>query len=163
MARATNSDVPGCAGCAFTTIGQRAASADAVSPPATEKASGKLLAPKTATGPKGTSIRRRSGFGTGFRSGSAWSIEASTQEPSRTTPANMRNWPVVRARSPASRSADRAVSACARAINSSPSASIFSAILSRKPATSSALLRRYSGEACAAATRARSISAGVAS
>jgi hypothetical protein len=51
--------------------GQPAASAEAVSPPATEKASGKLLAPKTTTGPSGRNIERTSGFGTGWRCGSA--------------------------------------------------------------------------------------------
>lgn len=50
-ARPTSSAVPGCAECAFAITGQPAASADAVSPPATENASGKLLAPNTATGP----------------------------------------------------------------------------------------------------------------
>ena len=35
----------------MATTGHPAARAEAVSPPATEKASGKLLAPKTATGP----------------------------------------------------------------------------------------------------------------
>ena len=53
MARATISDVPGCAGCALQITGHPAASAEAVSPPATEYASGKLLAPNTATGPRG--------------------------------------------------------------------------------------------------------------
>src|SRR5699024_12695284 len=56
IACATISEVPGCALCALKTTGQPAASADAVSPPAVENASGKLLAPKTATGPSG--IRR---------------------------------------------------------------------------------------------------------
>ena len=42
---------------------QPAASADAVSPPGTEKANGKLDAPKTPTGPIGRSILRRSGRG----------------------------------------------------------------------------------------------------
>jgi hypothetical protein len=50
----TSSLVPGWALCALTTTGHPAASAEAVSPPATEKASGKLLAPNTATGPSGT-------------------------------------------------------------------------------------------------------------
>ncbi|KCX76817.1 hypothetical protein J532_4523, partial [Acinetobacter baumannii 940793] len=36
---------------AFITTEQPAASAEAVSPPAVENAKGKLLAPKTATGP----------------------------------------------------------------------------------------------------------------
>ena len=44
--------MPGCALWALKTTGQPAASAEAVSPPAVEKASGKLLAPKTATGPE---------------------------------------------------------------------------------------------------------------
>ena len=62
----------------MTTTGQPAASAEAVSPPAVEKASGKLLAPKTATGPMGTSMRRTSGRGIGLASGSAVSMIAST-------------------------------------------------------------------------------------
>jgi hypothetical protein len=53
IAPATSSDVPGCAEWPLTTTGQPAASAEAVSPPATEKASGKLLAPNTVTGPAG--------------------------------------------------------------------------------------------------------------
>src|SRR5262245_47517182 len=53
MIRAHSADSPGWLGCAFTTTGQPAASALAVSPPATENASGKLLAPNTATGPNG--------------------------------------------------------------------------------------------------------------
>ena len=76
-ASAASSEVPGCAGCALTTTGQPAARAETVSPPATENASGKLDAPKTATGPIGTSSRRRSGRGCGLRSGSARSIRAS--------------------------------------------------------------------------------------
>jgi hypothetical protein len=48
-------DVPGWAECAFTTT----------APPATEKASGKLLAPNTATGPTPTMRSRRSGRGSG--------------------------------------------------------------------------------------------------
>ena len=76
--RATTSPVPGCDGCPFTTTGQPAASADAVSPPAVENASGKLLAPNTATGPIGTSMRRTSGRGIGTASGSGVSMIAST-------------------------------------------------------------------------------------
>ena len=91
IARAASSDVAGCAGWAFTTTGQPAASAEAVSPPATEKANGKLLAANTATGPIGISIRRRSGFGSGLRSGAARSMRASTHEPSRTRRANIRS------------------------------------------------------------------------
>ena len=113
MASPTSCDVPGCAGCALTTTGQPAASADAISPPATEKASGKLLAPKTPTGPNGRSICRRSGRGSGCRSGRAVSIRASTQEPSRRYSANKRSCPVVRPRSPVSRGKGSPDSACA--------------------------------------------------
>ena len=57
--------VCGWAGCALTTTGQPAARAEAVSPPGTEKANGKLLAPNTATGPSGTRTTRRSGWPAG--------------------------------------------------------------------------------------------------
>ena len=63
---------------ALATTGQPAASAEAVSPPAVEKASGKLLAPNTATGPIGTSMRRTSGRGIGWAPGSGVSMIAST-------------------------------------------------------------------------------------
>jgi hypothetical protein len=63
MEAASSADVPAFDGCAFATTGQPAASADAVSPPATPNASGKFEAPNTATGPTGTSVRRRSGRG----------------------------------------------------------------------------------------------------
>ena len=63
--RATSSPVPGCDGWPLTITGQPAASADAVSPPAVENASGKFEAPNTATGPIGTSMRRTSGSGIG--------------------------------------------------------------------------------------------------
>ena len=76
--RATTALVPGCDGWPLTMTGQPAASALAVSPPAVEKASGKLLAPKTATGPMGTSMRRTSGRGIGLASGSGVSMIAST-------------------------------------------------------------------------------------
>src|SRR5271168_700135 len=59
----TRAEVSGCAGWAFTITGQPTAKAEAVSPPATEKASGKLLAPKTTTGPRGTNRERILGFG----------------------------------------------------------------------------------------------------
>ena len=45
--------VLGCDGCAFATTGLPAASAEAASPPATEKARGKLLAANIATTPSG--------------------------------------------------------------------------------------------------------------
>ncbi|KAG1245188.1 hypothetical protein G6F68_015163 [Rhizopus microsporus] len=77
ITRPTISEAPGWALWALTMTGQPAASADAVSPPATEKASGKLLAPKTATGPSGTLARRRSARGSGWRSGWAGSMVAS--------------------------------------------------------------------------------------
>src|SRR6185436_18225221 len=98
MARPTSSEVPGCAGCALTTTGQPAASAEAVSPPPTEKASGKLLAPNTATGPMAMLRRRRSERGSGLRSGIAGSIRTSSQLPSRTTEAKSLSWFTARAR-----------------------------------------------------------------
>src|ERR1700742_4539417 len=58
---AVRSEVTGWSSCAFTTTGQPAARAEAVSPPATENANGKLDAANTATGPTGRLIRRRSG------------------------------------------------------------------------------------------------------
>src|SRR5665811_1694236 len=74
MAIAHNSEVPGWLGCALTITGLPAARAEAVSPPRTEKANGKLDAEKTATGPKGIKTLRISAFGTGSRSGTAVSI-----------------------------------------------------------------------------------------
>ncbi len=59
--RAVATEVCGWPSCAFTTTGQPAASADAVSPPATENAKGKFDAEKTATGPTGRTIRRSPG------------------------------------------------------------------------------------------------------
>src|ERR1700722_3441766 len=50
---AVTSEVTGCPSCAFTTTGQPAASAEAVSPPTTENANGKLDTANTATGPTG--------------------------------------------------------------------------------------------------------------
>ncbi len=124
---------PGCAGCALTMTGLPAASADAVSPPATEKARGKLLAPKTATGPSGRSMERMSGLG-GVRSGSAVSMRAITHEPSAATLAKSRSWLLVRATSPLSRACGSAVSKCARSISASAAASIPSAMaLSKVP------------------------------
>jgi hypothetical protein len=138
IARAVSSEVAGCAGCALTTTGHPAASADAVSVPATEKANGKLLALKTATGPIGINIRRMSGRG-GRCSGFARSIRASTHDPSRTSAANSRNCRTVRARSPVSRSVTgSAVSAWAAARSSLPSASISIATCSSSAARCSA-------------------------
>ena len=47
----------------MTITGEPAANADAVSPPATEKANGKLLAANTPTTPIGRRMRRSSGRG----------------------------------------------------------------------------------------------------
>jgi hypothetical protein len=90
----------------LSTTGQPAAKADAVSPPATENASGKLLAPNTATGPIPIRRMRRSGRG-GVRAGNAVSMRASRHEPSRSSSANRRSWPTVRPRSPSSRARGR--------------------------------------------------------
>src|SRR5512143_1070941 len=161
-ARAASSQVPGCAGWAFTTTGQPAARAETVSPPATEKASGKFEAPNTATGPSGTSMRRRSGRGAGRRSGRARSIRASTHEPSSTTSAKRRAWFAVRARSPSRRDRGRAVSARARSTRALPAASNWSAIARRKAARRAGARAAYGSNADSAARAAASISAGVA-
>ena len=71
--------------------GQPAASAEAVSPPATEKAKGKLLAPNTATGPIATFLNLRSGLGRGCLSGNASSIVASVCFEFLTNSANILN------------------------------------------------------------------------
>lgn len=81
MSCATKVDVSACAGCAFTITGQPAANAQAVSPPAVENAKGKLLDPKTTTGPSGIMYFLISGLG-GVLSGTAVSILASNQDPS---------------------------------------------------------------------------------
>ncbi len=157
VARATSSPTPGCAGCPRTATGQPAASAAAVSPPATEKASGKLLAPKIATGPTGILRRRRSGR-RGVRSGCA----VSTRSPSQLAlphdrAANNRSWPIVRVRSPSSRPRGRPHSDIARTISSSPMSATLSAIVSRKRARSSTLVSRNASNALAASSHARSI------
>ena len=100
--------------------GHPAARAEAVSPPATENASGKLLAPKTATGPRGTLRRRRSARGNGLRSGRAGSIRRSSHSPTRTTSAKSLSCPTVRARSPSIRPRGSPVSAHARSTSASP-------------------------------------------
>ena len=92
--------MPGCDGWPLTITGQPAASADAVSPPAVENASGKLEAPNTATGPSGTCMRRTSGLGIGTASGSGWSMIASASSPVSTIAANASSWPAVRSSSP---------------------------------------------------------------
>ncbi len=56
-----STEVRGCPSCALTTTGQPAASADAVSPPATENANGKFDAANTATGPTGCIMCRSPG------------------------------------------------------------------------------------------------------
>ena len=134
---ATISLAPGCPGWAFTTTGHPAARAEQVSFPATEMASGKLLAANAATGPTGMSIRRMSGLGSGLRSGMAWSIRPPTHDPSSMSRANILSWLTVRARSPFSRgSAGRPVSAAARSTRASPTASISSPIATRNRARS---------------------------
>ena len=130
-ARPTSSLVPGCAGCAFTMTGFPAARAEAVSPPATENARGKLLAPKTTTGPSARKRERMSGFGAGLRSGSARSMRAIAHEPSSINCAKSRSWPHVRAVSPCRRAWGNAVSTPARSMISAAIASMFAAIWRR--------------------------------
>src|SRR5687768_16389573 len=162
-ADATISDVPACAGCAFTMTGHPAANADDRSLPATEIARGKLLAENDAIGPTGISIRRRSGRGSGLRSGIARSIRAWTQEPSSISRANIRSWLQVRARSPVRRGTPREVSALARSISASPSASMPVAMPSSSAARSAGGRARKSWNASAACSQARLICSSVAS
>src|SRR3546814_15468163 len=85
IARATSSPVPGCGGCPFTLTGQPAAKAEAVSPPATEQASGKFDAPNTATGPSATLRQPKSGRGSGAPTGPAGPTVTSSHPPSPPT------------------------------------------------------------------------------
>jgi hypothetical protein len=128
MARPTSSEVPGLPSWASTTTGHPAARVEAVSPPATEKATGKLLAPKTA-GPSGMERWRMSGRGKGVRSGSAGSMRAPFQLPSRKTAANRRSWPVLRATSPVMRACGSPVSVTARVMMSPLMASMWSSMV----------------------------------
>ncbi len=141
----------------MTTTGQPAASAEAVSPPATENANGKLLAANTATGPMARSTRRRSGRG-GTVSGLGESMVASTKLPSRSTSPNSRSWLVVRFSSVVSRGSPSAVSPSAVDSSRSASASKASATWSSTAARSAAGRFDQAGNAVAAAAQIRSTS-----
>ena len=104
----------------LTTTGQPAAIAAAVSPPATEKASGKLEAPNTATGPSATRRWRRFARGSGSWSASGVASVTCAHSPRRSTSANRWSWPVVRPRSPARRARGSPLSAIAHSIRASP-------------------------------------------
>ena len=155
-------DRPGWPECALTTTGQPAASALAVSPPATENANGKLLAENTATGPSGSSIRRRSGRGAGRAFGSGRSTTASRNEPSSTTSANISSCTRVRVSSPPRRTAPRPVSESASATSSSRCASMAAAAASRIPARCVNGRAANAGAAPCAARANRSTSSSVA-
>src|SRR5581483_7658077 len=156
------SATPGCEKCAFTTTGHPEASAEAVSPPATENASGKLLAQKIATGPSGNSIDRTSGFGNGWREGSAVSTRASTHQPSSTIAAKKRNCVAVRPRSIRTRASGKADSAITRVARLSPNASRLAAICRRNAARRWRGKARYTGNAEPASPIAASSSLSVA-
>ena len=100
----------GCDGCALTTTGHPAASADAESPPATENASGKFEAAKIETTPNGCWDLRRSGLATGRKFGSARSIIGNRWPPVFTNSAKARIWITVRITSPVTRAIGSAVS-----------------------------------------------------
>ncbi len=132
----------GWAGWPLTTTGQPAASAEAVSPPAVEKASGKLLAPKTATGPSGTIRWRMSARGRGCPVRQC-RVDADAEVVARrTTPANIRSWPVVRPTSPVMRASGSALSRTASTMIVSLSASISAATASRKSPRCSGVVAR---------------------
>ena len=156
MARPTISLVPGWALWALKTTGQPAARAEAVSPPAVEKARGKLEAPNTATGPTGILRWRISTRGIGVRSGSAGSIRTPWWSPWRTTWAKSRSWLQVRPRSPVRRASGSPVSSMARATSSVPTASMFAAMASRKAAWVSGSRERKDSKASSAAAVASS-------
>ena len=122
----------------------------------------KFDAPKTATGPIGTLRNLEVGTRQRLALGQRRSIRTPRKPPSRTTSANMRNCPVVRLRSPATRARGRPVSVMQRSPSSSPSASILSAIASRKAARCSKGNALYGSNAAAAAPQAVSRSASVA-
>ena len=125
---AINSPVPACIGCDFTSTGQPAAKAAAVSPPAVENAKGKLLAPKTTTGPIGKLSFLISGFGCGSLVASPLSIVASTQEPAAIKLAKPLNCPTVLPLSPFARPSGKPLSEQYVLINTSSKAKISSAI-----------------------------------
>src|SRR6185437_1081294 len=108
--------------CALTPTGQPAASADPVSPPATENANGKLDAANTATGPMGWVTRCSAGPPAAGRL-----LIVSRYPPSASTSQNIRSWAVVRATSPVSRAVPSAVSVSASAASSPARASSASA------------------------------------
>ena len=95
---------------ALTTTEQPAASADAVSPPSTEKANGKLLAENIATGPSGTCWRTIAGWPAGGGPGIAGSFTWANGTPRSAMSAKRRNWNVVRSSSPFSRARPSPVS-----------------------------------------------------
>ncbi len=122
---------------ALATTGQPAASAEAVSPPATEKARGKFEAPKTATGPTAIWRRRRSGPRQGLALGLS-RVDPGLQEAAVAHHAGEHlELADVRPRSPSRRARGRPLSAMQRTISSSPIATMASATASRKRARSS--------------------------
>ena len=154
---ATRCDVSGCAGCARSTTGQPTASAEAVSPPATENASGKLLAANTAAGPRATSCERTSGRG-GVRAGSAASTRVSRQASCSARSANCRSCVQVRVRSPLRRASGNALSRWTVSSRLSPSASMPSAIARSRRARSAPGRCENSRNAAAAPLAAKSTS-----
>ena len=76
---------------ALTTTGQPAAKAEAVSPPNTENANGKLLAENMATGPKGTRCSTMLGWPTGGAPATAGSSKYSNAAPPSAMSANLRS------------------------------------------------------------------------
>jgi hypothetical protein len=142
----------------LTITGHPDANAEATSPPATEKANGKLPAQNTTTGPEGINIDRRSGFGNGARSGRAVSIRTSAHDPSSIKSANILNCAHVRARSPSTRPLANAVSAIILSTKSPPNASICIATARKNPARFRGDNTEYERKAEAAKSPARATS-----
>ena len=154
MVSPTRTESLGWAGWALATTGQPAARAEAVSPPATEKANGKFDAPNTATGPIGTMNLSSLGRGNGWRSGKASTTRRSVHFPSRTSLANIRSWPVVRPSSPVNRATGRFDSDDPKGTISDSRAASLSAISSKNPAMTSGLAWRRTWAASAACLQA---------
>ena len=154
---AVRTDNCGCPEWAFTITEQPAARADAVSPPATEKANGKLLAAKLSTGPTGILKRRTSGRTPNTNAESASSMRTSRYSPASTISANNRNCTAVRVSSPDRRASDNPVSVCAMATSSARTPSRASAAAASAVARIVGVRAAQAGAATAAWRATRSV------
>ena len=155
----TRTEVCGWPGCALTTTEQPAARAEAVSPPSTENAKGKLLAENMATGPSGTRTRCMAGWPAGGPPATAGSSVKAKAAPCCARPAKRRNWNAVRSNSPFNRGEPRPDSWSAKATKASRSDSMAVAKALSKAARVAPSLHCQSAKAAWAACTAASMSA----